>query len=69
MTNPYKRSMLLISLIQHTKELWEIYKTEEIRSYLEYLKDLYEREHNKPYEECTDPNKIITPDSKIFTVQ
>ena len=37
----------LIAAIQDTKELWEIYKTEEIRVYLEYLKDLYDRELEK----------------------
>lgn len=36
--------LMLIDMIQTTKKLWEIYKTEEIRVYLEYLKDLYDRE-------------------------
>ena len=39
--------MLLITAIEHTKQLWEIYKTEEIRVYLEYLKDLYNAEVEK----------------------
>lgn len=39
--------MLLITAIEHTKQLWEVYKTEEIRVYLEYLKGLYDRELEK----------------------
>lgn len=39
--------LMLIDMIQTTKKLWEIYKTEEIRVYLEYLKDLYDRELEK----------------------
>ena len=39
--------LILIAEIQHTKKLWEIYKTEEIRVYLEYLKGLYDRELEK----------------------
>lgn len=42
----------LIAAIQATKELWEIYKTEEIRVYLEYLKDLYDRELEKLIKQC-----------------
>ena len=37
----------LIKAIQDTKILWEDYKTEEIRVYLEYLKGLYDRELEK----------------------
>ena len=39
--------MLLVTSIEHTKQLWEVYKTEEIRVYLEYLKGLYDRELEK----------------------
>ena len=39
--------MLLVTAIEHTKQLWEVYKTEEIRVYLEYLKGLYDRELEK----------------------
>lgn len=39
--------MLLVTAIEHTKQLWEVYKTEEIRVYLEYLKELYDRELEK----------------------
>ena len=39
--------LMLIAAIQDTKKLWDIYKTEEIRVYLEYLKDLYDRELEK----------------------
>ena len=45
--------MLLITAIEHTKQLWEVYKTEEIRVYLEYLKGLYDRELEKLEKQCT----------------
>lgn len=65
--NAFERGFLLLSLIQNTKKLWEIYKTEEIRVHLEYLKSLYEREYGKPYEE-PDESKLLSPDEKILIV-
>ena len=44
--------MLLVTAIEHTKQLWEVYKTEEIRVYLEYLKGLYDRELEKLEKQC-----------------
>lgn len=41
------RLELLVVAIQHTKKLWEEYKTLEISEYLEYLKELYEAELSK----------------------
>lgn len=63
--NAFERQFLLISLIQNTKKLWEIYKTEEIRVYLEYLKDLYEREYGSSYDDHDD-SEFIPPDTKII---
>lgn len=65
--NVFERQFLLISLIQNTKKLWEIYKTEEIRLYLEYLKDLYEREYGSSYDK-RDESELISPDAKIWHV-
>ena len=39
--------LMLIAAIQDTKKLWDIYKSEEIRVYLVFLKDLYYRELEK----------------------
>jgi hypothetical protein len=63
--NPFEKIFLLISLIQNTKKLWEIYKTEEIRVYLEYLKDLYERELGRSYDD-RDESNLLSPDDKII---
>ena len=53
--------MLLITAIEHTKQLWEVYKTEEIRVYLEYLKGLYESELEKLEKQChIDPGSEPT---------
>lgn len=36
-----ERLIKLVHAIEETKELWEEFKTEEIRIYLEYLKELW----------------------------
>ena len=36
-----ERLIKLVHAIEETKELWEEFKTEEIRTYLEYLKELW----------------------------
>ena len=36
-----ERLLKLAHAIEETKELWEEFKTEEIRIYLEYLKELW----------------------------
>lgn len=40
-SNMDERLIKLVHAIEETKELWEEFKTEEIRIYLEYLKELW----------------------------
>ena len=40
-SNMDERLIKLAHAIEETKELWEEFKTEEIRIYLEYLKELW----------------------------
>ena len=49
--NPFEETLLLVSTIENTKKLWEVYKTEEIRVYLEYLKDLYKSKYEIDFED------------------
>lgn len=47
----FERVLLLVSAIENTKKLWEVYKTEEIRVYLEYLKELYKSKYDVDFDE------------------
>lgn len=65
--NPYEETLLLVSEIENTKKLWEVYKTEEIRVYLEYLKELYKSKYDVDFDErqvipYTDGDIIIITD-------
>lgn len=65
--NPFESNLLLVSAIEDTKKLWEVYKTEEIRVYLEYLKGLYDSQFNESSEEC-DWDELFYPEDMIFFV-
>lgn len=60
----FEKVLLLVSAIENTKKLWEVYKTEEIRVYLEYLKDLYKSK----YEIDFDDRQVIPYEDVNFFI-
>lgn len=53
---PDKATLLLIdNAIRTTQYLYEVYKTDELREYLRYLKTLFHTEYSKTLKESESP--------------